>query len=45
MLVFDDLHLDTAQAQRARIAARDFLDTGVSEGDLVGVVATGADAS
>lgn len=45
MIVFDDLHLDAAQAQRARVAARDFLDTGVSEGDLVGVVATGTDAS
>jgi len=45
MIVFDDLHVDMAQAQRARVAARDFLDTGVSAGDLVGVVATGTDAS
>lgn len=45
MIVYDDLHLDTSQAQRAREAARDFLGSGAPDGDMVGIVATGTDAS
>jgi VWFA-related protein len=40
VIVFDELHLDPAEAQRARVAIRDFLQTGVAPGDLVALVGT-----
>ncbi len=40
MIVFDELHLDPAEAARARAAIADFLATGVSDGDRVALVGT-----
>jgi VWFA-related protein len=44
VVVFDELHLDPAEAQRARAAIRDFLETGVAPGDQVVLVGTGEGA-
>ena len=38
--MFDELHLDPAEAVRARAAIADFLATGVSDGDRVALVGT-----
>ncbi len=43
-VVFDDIHLSPAQAQRARGAVAAFLQEGVGAGDLVTLVATGGGA-
>ncbi|HSD30077.1 MAG TPA: VWA domain-containing protein [Vicinamibacteria bacterium] len=43
-VVFDDIHLSAAQAQRARAAVAAFLQEGVAEGDLVTLVATAGGA-
>jgi VWFA-related protein len=40
VVVFDELHLDPAEAVRARKAIADFLETGVSDGDRVALVGT-----
>ncbi len=40
VIVFDELHLDPAEAARARAAIADFLATGVSDGDRVALVGT-----
>ena len=40
VIVFDELHLDPAEAARARVAIADFLATGVSSGDRVALVGT-----
>jgi VWFA-related protein len=40
VIVFDELHLDVAEAVRARKAVVDFLEKGVSERDRVAVVGT-----
>ncbi|HXY40532.1 MAG TPA: VWA domain-containing protein, partial [Vicinamibacteria bacterium] len=40
VIVFDELHLDVAEAARGRDAVADFLKTGVANGDRVGVVGT-----
>ncbi|HVO09365.1 MAG TPA: VWA domain-containing protein [Vicinamibacteria bacterium] len=40
VIVFDELHLDVAEAARGRRAVADFLNTGVADGDRVGVVGT-----
>ncbi len=40
VIVFDELHLDVAEAARGREAVADFLKTGVADGDRVGVVGT-----
>jgi VWFA-related protein len=40
VIVFDELHLDPAEAQRGRTAIRDFLQTGVAPGDQVALVGT-----
>jgi len=40
VIVFDELHLDPAQAIRARTAVADFLDKQVAEGDGVALVGT-----
>jgi VWFA-related protein len=44
VLVFDDVHLSPAQAQRAKAAMGTFLRTGVREGDRVTLIATGGGA-
>ncbi len=44
VVVFDDIHLTTFQARRAKIAVAEFLKTGVREGDRVTLVATGGGA-
>ena len=41
VIVFDELHLEPAEAVRARTAIRDFLSTGVARGDEVALVGTG----
>ncbi|HXK12477.1 MAG TPA: VWA domain-containing protein [Vicinamibacteria bacterium] len=40
VIVFDELHLDPAEATRARKAVADFLKAGVAAGDRVAVVGT-----
>jgi len=40
VIVFDELHLDPAEAVRARAAIADFLATGVADGDRVALVGT-----
>ncbi|HEY7515983.1 MAG TPA: VWA domain-containing protein [Vicinamibacteria bacterium] len=40
VLVFDELHLDPAEAQRARKAVASFLEAGVADGDRVTLVGT-----
>ena len=40
LIVFDELHLDTLEAERARMAVARFLDTGLAEGDGVALVGT-----
>lgn len=44
VLVFDDIHLSPAQAQRAKAALGAFLRTGVRDGDRVTLIATGGGA-
>ncbi|HLA78572.1 MAG TPA: VWA domain-containing protein [Vicinamibacteria bacterium] len=44
VIVFDDIHLTTFQARRAKIAVAEFLKTGVREGDRVTLLATGGAA-
>src|SRR5262249_30747275 len=44
VIVFDDVHLTPFQAQRAKGAVGEFLRSGVREGDLVPLVATGGGA-
>jgi VWFA-related protein len=44
VLVFDDVHLSVAQAQRAKAAIGEFLRSGVRPGDLVTLIATGGEA-
>jgi VWFA-related protein len=44
LVVFDDIHLSPLQAQRARGAVAAFLQSGVSPGDRVTLVATGGGA-
>ena len=41
VIVFDDIHLAPFQAHRAKVAVAEFLKTGVREGDLVTLIATG----
>jgi VWFA-related protein len=41
VIVFDDIHLAPFQAHRAKAAVAEFLKTGVREGDLVTLLATG----
>jgi len=43
-IVFDELHLDAAEAQRAREAVAAFLETAVGHGDVVALVGTHAGA-
>lgn len=43
-IVFDDVHLSPQQAQRARGVVAAFLESGVGEGDMVTLVATGGGA-
>jgi VWFA-related protein len=40
LIVFDELHLDSAEAARGRAAVARFLDAGVGEGDGVALVGT-----
>jgi VWFA-related protein len=40
VIVFDELHMDPAEAARARKAVADFLETGVADGDRVALVGT-----
>jgi VWFA-related protein len=40
LVVFDELHMTPAEAQRARKALRGFLETGVASGDRVALVGT-----
>jgi VWFA-related protein len=40
LIVFDELHLDNAEAERGRAAVARFLETGVGEGDGVALVGT-----
>jgi VWFA-related protein len=40
VIVFDELHMDPAEAVRARKAVGDFLGTGVADGDRVALVGT-----
>jgi VWFA-related protein len=40
VLVFDELHLSLSEAKSAREAVRQFLETGVSEGDCVTLIGT-----
>lgn len=40
LLVFDELHMTPAEAERARKAVRGFLETGVARGDRVALVGT-----
>jgi len=44
VLVFDDIHLSVAQAQRAKAAIGEFLRSGARPGDRVALVATGGTA-
>jgi VWFA-related protein len=44
VIVFDELHLDPAQAQRARLAVASFLDSAVADKDHVAVVGTASGA-
>ena len=44
VLVFDDIHLSVAQAQRAKAAMGEFLRTGARPGDRVTLIATGGSA-
>jgi VWFA-related protein len=44
LLVFDDIHLSVAQAQRAKAAIGEFLRTGVRAGDRVALIATSGEA-
>lgn len=44
VIVFDELHLDGAEAQRARSALASFLQAAVGRGDLVALVGTHAGA-
>ena len=44
VLVFDDIHLSVAQAQRAKAAIGEFLRTGARPGDRVTLIATGGTA-
>lgn len=44
VLVFDDIHLSVAQAQRAKAAIVGFLRTGARPGDRVTLIATGGGA-
>jgi VWFA-related protein len=44
VLVFDDIHLSVAQAQRAKAAIGEFLRTGARLGDRVSLIATGGSA-
>src|SRR5436309_2299940 len=44
VLVFDDIHLSVAQAQRAKAAVGEFLRSGVRAGDRVALIATGGTA-
>ena len=44
VLVFDDIHLSVAQAQRAKAAIAGFLRTGARSGDRVTLIATGGGA-
>ena len=44
VLVFDDIHLSVAQAQRAKAAVGEFLRTGARPGDRVTLIATGGGA-
>ena len=44
VLVFDDIHLSAAQAQRAKAAMAEFLRTGARPGDRVSLIATGGGA-
>ena len=44
VIVFDDIHLSIAQAQRAKAAVVGFLRTGARPGDRVSLVATGGGA-
>jgi VWFA-related protein len=44
VIVFDDIHLTPFMAQRAKGAVAEFLRSGVREGDLVTLVATGGGA-
>jgi VWFA-related protein len=44
IILFDDIHLTIAGAQRAKAAVAQFLKTGVREGDRVSLVATGGGA-
>jgi VWFA-related protein len=43
VVLFDDLHLTTTQAQRGRMAVVEFLKTGTAPGDRVSLIATGSD--
>jgi VWFA-related protein len=40
VIVFDELHLEPAEAERGRRAVADFLATGTADGDLVALVGT-----
>jgi VWFA-related protein len=42
VIVFDELHLDSTEAERGRRALGDFLGTGTAAGDLVALVGTAA---
>ena len=42
VIVFDELHLDSAEAERGRRAVADFLGTGTTDGDRVALVGTAA---
>jgi len=42
VIVFDELHLDSAEAERGRRAVADFLGTGTAGGDVVALVGTAA---
>jgi VWFA-related protein len=42
VIVFDELHLDSAEAERGRRAVADFLGTGTTAGDVVALVGTSA---
>jgi VWFA-related protein len=41
VVVFDELHLDPAEAVRARAAVTEFFSTGLADGDYVALVGTG----
>lgn len=44
VVVYDDVHLSPAQAVRAKAAVGEFLRTGVRDGDIVSLLATGGGA-